>query len=171
VAVIGAFFSATALVISLHALKMSGLQLEESRRQTQLQNQASLSFDIDTDISERRLGIAVTNIGPGVATIRSVVYSVDRKPVKEINDALTAAHLDPDLERGLDFRPGDPMGVGLTTWLIDYRSKKQDDRDRATEFIENHLAVAIEYCSANNQCKTVCSDNDVGCGLPSDTAK
>jgi hypothetical protein len=161
---IGLLVSVMAIVISLYALRISELQLDESRRGTQLQNQASLGFDIDTDTTQRRLGIAVTNAGPGVATIRAVAYFVDRKPIKEMNEALTAAHLDPDVDYGVDFLPGDPIAAGATTWLLDYRSKKRDERDRASEFIENHLTVAVQYCSADGRCKTVCSDSEVGCG-------
>jgi hypothetical protein len=148
-----------AIIVSIAAAVFTGLQWLEARHQRQLNAQANIGIDIDTDFTQRRLGISIHNAGPGVASIRSIAYYVDHKVVNdsEFDDALTAAHLIPDREVGLILDPGEPLAVGETNWLFDYRARGKDEKARAEEFIENHLAIGVTYCSLDGQCKTECS--------------
>jgi hypothetical protein len=151
--------SIVAVAIAGWAALVANSQLSESRYQRELAFHSSIGFDIDTDLTQRRLGISVHNVGPGVAILHSITYFVDRRPVNddEFEAALTAAHLDPSREVGNIFDPDEPLAVGATDWLIDYRAKSKDEKARATDFIENHLSIGIFYCSLDRQCKTECS--------------
>jgi hypothetical protein len=149
-----------AIVVALAAAVFSGLQWAESRRVRELSFHASVGFNIDADVTERRLGIAINNVGPGVALFRSISYYVDRMEVvgdTPFNEALNTAHLNPEHEVGLLLDPGEPMAVGETIWLIDYRGKNKDEKSHARDFVEHHLAIRITYCSLDGQCKTECS--------------
>jgi hypothetical protein len=148
------------LAISLAAAGFTGLQWFEARHQTQLANVSSIGFDIDTDPTERRLGISVRNAGPGIATVRSVSYYVDRKRIEDINAALEKAQLLADHEVGIDMESGEPLAAGETVWVLDYRPKRNDEKQRAMDFIEKHFSVGVEYCAANGQCSRTCSTVD-----------
>lgn len=145
------------LLVSLVATAFTGLQWLEARHQTQLTNAASIGFDIDTDPTERRLGISIRNAGSGIAIVRSVSYYVDRKPIGDINAALEKAQLVPDHESGIDMESGDPLAAGEVVWVLDYRPKHNDEKQRVTDFIEKHFTVGVEYCAANGQCTRTCS--------------
>jgi hypothetical protein len=148
-----------AIIVSVAASLFTGLQWWEARHQRQLNAQANIGIDIDTDLTQRRLGISIHNAGPGVASLRSIAYYVDHKAVNdsEFDDALIAAHLIPDHEVGLILDPNEPLAVGETDWLFDYRARGKDEKARALEFIENHLSIGISYCSLDGQCKAECS--------------
>jgi hypothetical protein len=150
---------AIAIIVSIAAVLFTGLQWLEARHQRQLNAQANIGIDIDTDLTQRRLGISIHNAGPGVASLRSIAYYVDHKAVNdsEFDDALTAAHLNPEHEVGLILDPNEPLAVGETIWLIDYRARGKDEKARALDFIENHLAIGITHCSLDGPCKTECS--------------
>jgi hypothetical protein len=154
-----------AIIVSVAAAAFTGLQWIEARHQTQLANEASIGFDINTEPTQRRLGVSIRNVGPGVLTIRSITYYVDHKIVTDINDAVEKAQLDPDNDHGIDLEAGDPMAVGDKVWVLDYRTKRKEEIKRAADFIENHFSVGVDYCSANGKCRFTCS-NDGSCQHP-----
>jgi hypothetical protein len=119
--VIAIIISIIAAVFAGGATVFAGLQWLEARQQRLLTFQASIGFEIDTDLTQRRLGIAIHNVGPGIASLRSVTYYMDHKAVNdsEFDDALTAVRLDPDREVGLILEPGEPLAVGQISWLFD----------------------------------------------------
>jgi hypothetical protein len=147
-----------ALTVALAAAAFSALQWHEARVQTMLSSTASIGFDIDTDPTERRLGVEIRNSGPGVATVRSIEYFVDSKQITDINDALQKAQLIPEHELGVDLESGDPIGTGDLVWVLDYRPRDTDERERAIDFIESHFAVKLIYCSLNGECRAECSE-------------
>ena len=165
--VIAIVVSIIAIAIAAWAAVIAKSQLSESRYQRELAFHSTIGFEINTDLTQRRLGISIQNVGPGVAILRSITYYVDRRPVNddEFEAALTAAHLDPSREVGDLFDPDEPLAVGQTIWLIDYRGRSKDEKVRATDFIANHLSVGIYHCSLDQQCKTECSAPG-GCPLP-----
>jgi hypothetical protein len=145
------------LAVSLAAVAFTALQWLEARHETRLSHAALISFEIDTDPTERRLGVSLRNAGPGVATVRSVRYFVDRQPIDDIDTALEKAKLIADHEFDIELDAEDPVSVGETVWLIDYRPKSEDEKQRAIDFIEKHLSVGVEYCPAEGKCSRICS--------------
>jgi hypothetical protein len=148
------------LAVSLAAAAFTALQWLEARHETQLSHAALVGFEIDTDPTERRLGVSLRNAGPGVATVRSVRYFVDRQPIDDIDAAVEKAKLIPNHEFDIELDAEDPVSVGETVWLIDYRPKSKDEKQRAIDFIEKHLSVGVEYCSAEGKCSRICSTKD-----------
>jgi hypothetical protein len=127
-----------------------------------LANESNISFDIDTDRSEKRLGISLRNVGPGVARIHSITFYVDRKAIGDPDDALDQVKLDSNRDHGIRLDVDDAMAAQEVIPLVDYRPRNKDEHDRAIDFFEHHLSVAVEYCAADSRCSRKCSEND-GC--------
>jgi hypothetical protein len=141
------------------------LEAIDAHKQLQLQFATSVSFEINTDIEHHRLGIGISNDGPGVAIIRSVTYYVDEKPTDQIQDELAKRGMDTNLDSGTTFEEGDTVGPGHTKWAIRYKWKNPSDEDRMEELIDRHVQLAIEYCDLNESCKRKCSEKN-GCPKP-----
>jgi hypothetical protein len=156
-----------ALVVSIVAALFSALLWLETRRQSHAQFGAAVTFDIDTLTRKHRLGIGLRNAGPGVAHIQSVSYFLDRKPVEDISDALEREGFDPDRDTGVDLDHGDLIPADDVIWLIDYSPRNRAEELKASALMEHRLAVAVEYCDANDACARVCSEPD---GCPSETS-
>jgi hypothetical protein len=146
-----------ALVVSIAAVGFSGLQWYETKKGTQLANSAALGFEIDTQLEKNRYGIGVRNAGPGVARIRAVAFYVDRKKVDDLVDVMEAAGLDSQRDYGVELDVGDALAPGDTNWFVNYRPRNKQDGDKAETFIEDHLQVAVDYCTANGECSRMCS--------------
>jgi hypothetical protein len=112
------------------------------------------------------VGIAITNAGPGQATIKAITFYVDRKPVADADDMgrtyakLPAAELDYQI-----MEPGDTLAVGEKVWLISYRKPRSSKVNQATkaafgDFLDQRAAIEIEFCSVirETECWTKCSD-------------
>ena len=65
------------VIISLLAVAFTGLQWWESHVQGRFATDASMSFSIDTDPSDFKFGFALRSVGPGAASVRSLIYFVD----------------------------------------------------------------------------------------------
>src|SRR5262249_18077491 len=71
------------------------------------------------------VGIALRNAGPGPATIKSIVFYVDRKPVQDAFEAGKTYGKLSEAELGFyELEPGDTLAVGEKVWLINYRKPK-----------------------------------------------
>src|SRR5216684_3009847 len=151
--------SASAFVAAF-ALVFSGLQWWESREQGKLSVKPLVNFYIQDDDADpkAKVGLAVENNGPGPAIIKSVNYFVDRKPVKNPEEALRYGKLNPDHDHGDEFEEDDALASGRTTWLIDYQTKDKKEMARFIEFLDEHLAAEISYCSIKDECTKKCSD-------------
>jgi hypothetical protein len=79
VAIAAFVISIVATVFAGLAAAFTGLQWREARQQRQQQFDSTLVFDIDTELSQRRAGIAIRNVGPGIARLSSVTYYMDGK--------------------------------------------------------------------------------------------
>jgi hypothetical protein len=157
---------AAAIFISLAAAVFSGLQWLAMRDQVFLATKPHVDFDIEDDSDEPMVGIAITNAGPGPATIKAITFYVDRKPVADADDRgrtyakLPAAELDSQITE-----PGDTLAVGEKVWLINYRKPRGGKVTQATksafgDFLDKSAAIEIEFCSVIRQteCWTKCSD-------------
>jgi hypothetical protein len=160
IAKVGLILAGISLLVSLAAAGFTGLQWWEARQQRVMANDATISFEIDTDPSDFKLGIGVRNVGPGVARIRSVKYFVDGEPVASIDDAIEAAKLDSQRLHEIELAD-DAMGQGEVVWVVRYNAHKADS-DRAADFFENHLNAIVDYCTASGRCAVECSEKG-GC--------
>lgn len=68
--------------------------------QLELYMKPSVNFDTETDTEDRYtqhnpVGIAIDNSGPAPTRIKSITYYVDRKPVRDISEAIEYGKFDP----------------------------------------------------------------------------
>lgn len=151
------------IVISLAAVFFTGLQWWETHTQVLLAVKPSVDFYIGSDPDSPPVGIAISNAGPGPATIKSVMFYVDRKSVRDAEEAgntyagLSEAELD-----YYELEPDDTLAVGEKEWLIQYRKPRggkvnQKNIDKFSDFIDQHLAVEVTFCSIMGSCWTKCS--------------
>jgi hypothetical protein len=146
-----------AILISIAASLFTGLQWWEAHEQRRLANDATINVDVDTDPANNKLGVAVRNSGPGVATVKTVRYYVDGKLVSDINDAVELAKLDSNRLNEIELTD-DAMAPGENVWILRFIASKVD-QERAADFFEKHLNVAVSYCSAGGRCDTACADD------------
>src|SRR5215467_4583340 len=103
------------LLISLAAAGFTGMQWYENRGALLLSTKPHVDFDVETDPDEPPVGIAISNAGPGPATIKSVIFYVDRKSVQDAEEAGTTYG---KLSES-DDQPFVPLAVALRTMLAE----------------------------------------------------
>jgi hypothetical protein len=148
--------SVVGMLISIAAVAFSRLQWLETRALRLSETDVSISFDVDADPSDRNLGVALRNVGPGVAHIQSVKYYVDRKLVGDVAEAIESAKLDSSRYYETEFTDN-VMAAGQVTTLVNYKTRGDEDANRAADFFGEHLDIGVEYCSADRRCHTDCS--------------
>jgi hypothetical protein len=148
------------ITISLAAAAFTGLQWRETHNQLALSMKPAVDFDTADDPDDPPVGIAIANAGPGPAVIKSVSYFVDRKQVKDAEEAARSAKLDIDQLSAFEFDEGDTLAVGEKEWLFRYRkTSRPDDRQAAryADFVGGHLGIEAEFCSVLGDCWLKCS--------------
>jgi len=148
------------IVMSLAAALFTGLQWREAHNQLALSMKPSIDFDTEDDPDDPPIGIAIANSGPGPAVIKSVSYYVDRKPVKDAEEAAQNGKLDVDDLSAFEFDEGDTLAVGEKEWLFRYRKTSKPDQaqaERYADFVGEHLAIEAEFCSVLGDCWIKCS--------------
>lgn len=154
-----------ALLISVGSAAFTGMQWRDAHNQFLLSTKPHVDFFTNDDPDEPPVGVAVSNAGPGPATIKSVVFYVDRKPVRDADETgKTYAKLSPS-ELGYEvLESGDTLPVGEKVWLINYRKPKggkvnQKNIEQFSDFVDQHLALEITFCSVvqDDLCWTKCS--------------
>jgi hypothetical protein len=115
-------------------------------------------------MDEPPVGIAINNAGPGPATIKSVIFYVDRKPVQDAEEVATAyAKLSSEEYTYNEFDPDDTLAANEKVWLIQYRKprggKSQQKLTKFADFIDQNLAIQVTFCSTvrEDACWTKCS--------------
>jgi hypothetical protein len=82
--------------------------------------------------------------------------------VKDAREALNYGKIkDGDLY-AFEFSPEDTLGIGEKEWLLAYRKARRAKPDQKTveifsNFIDEHLAVEVSFCSIWGDCWTKCS--------------
>lgn len=147
-----------ALVVSIAAATFTALQWIEAREARRLQFDATLIFDIDTELTQHRAGIAIRNLGPGVARIRSITYYLDGKVFDNPDTLLDQVKLDSNRDQGIDLDPGDSIGAGETNWLVRYPFRGGGEEQEVIDLFEHRLEIGIDYCAANGKCAAVCTN-------------
>jgi hypothetical protein len=145
--------------VALCAALFAGLSWLEVYQHDKLEMKPWIDFHTSGGESVTQVGISIENAGPSVALIRSVTFYVDRKPVRDLIDALRSWDLDRGHEHGLELNDS-PLRVGQVEWLVEYRAESDKERARVIDFLGNHLAAEAEYCSASNDCWKKCSRLD-----------
>lgn len=155
--------SAMSFVIACAATVSTVVQTCDSVRQNKIANDSSLGFDVDMDERDYKLGFSLRNVGPGKVHINGTAYFVDKKRVPGIEGAFEAAKLDSGRLRVVDLRDN-WMGPGEEVPLFRYTTRRTEDAENvAATFIEDHLAVAVDYCTVGGRCEVKCSEKGL-CG-------
>jgi len=144
------------LTVSVAAVGFTGLQWWDSHKQLRLASEATVAFDIDMNPVPHHYGIALRNVGPGVARIRSVKFYADGLLIGDPDDVIERAKLDPERAEELEIA-GDVMAPGEIDWLVDYHARGKEDEARAENFFLNHFNALVDYCSADGRCAKDCS--------------
>jgi hypothetical protein len=156
--VIAIAVSVAAALFAGLATVFTGLQWWEAREQGRLANDATVEVDVDTEPGRSKRGIVVRNTGPGVAHIKTVKYYVDGQLIGDINEPFERiAKLDSHrlLEVTIN---GDAMSPGERQQILRFDASKAE-QDRAEDFFESHLNVAVAYCSVDDRkCETACGN-------------
>jgi hypothetical protein len=146
-----------AIAVASFAAGFSGLQWWESRTQGRLASDATVAVDVDTEPGRSKRGVIVRNAGPGVAHIKTVKYYIDGALILDINEPFVRiAKLDSQRLGEVTIND-DAMSPGTSQQILRFDASKEE-QDRAEDFFENHLNVAVAYCSAGGRCETVCAD-------------
>jgi hypothetical protein len=153
------------LFIALAAAAFTGMQWYENREALLLSTKPHVDFDIEDDPAELPVGIAINNGGPGPATIKSVIFYVDRKPVQDADEvAKTYAKLGDNEYTYNEFDPDDTLAVNEKVWLIEYRKPRggkinEQKLGKFADFIDQNLAIQVTFCSTIREevCWTKCS--------------
>ena len=148
------------IVISLAAALFTGLQWRETHNQLALSMKPAVDFDTADDPDDPPVGIAISNAGPGPAVIKSVEFYVDRKPVKDAEEAAQRGQLDVEQLNAFEFDEGDTLAVGQKEWLFRYRKTSKPDEAQAAryaDFVGGRLGIEAEFCSVLGDCWIKCS--------------
>jgi hypothetical protein len=153
------------LLIAIAAAGFTGMQWHDNRDALLLSTKPHVDFDTEDDPDEPPVGIAVKNAGPGPATIKSVIFYVDRKPVQDAEEvAKTYAKLTDDEFTYSELEPDDTLAVNEQVWLIQYRKPRggkinRPKLDKFADFIDQNLAIQVTFCSTVREdvCWTKCS--------------
>ena len=117
----------------------------------------SVDFDIQDEDVEPTVGVRIMNVGPGPAVIKKVTYYVDRKPVRDEEEAIGYGKLSGSLVRYYSFDEDDTLAKDEQHFLFYLSTKHKKELDRFIDFIDEHLAIEVTYCSLKGDCVTKCS--------------
>jgi hypothetical protein len=153
-----------AITISMLALLFTALQWINARSATSFATRPLIDFYTEDDVDEPRVGLEILNDGPGAAIIKSVTYYIDDKSVGDYQRAdesydkrIGLKSADDDYVLFLDYDPGDALAPGQSSWMFFRRSSQRKDLDKFIDFVDNHLAIGVTYCSVRNECWQKCS--------------
>ena len=155
------------LGISFVALVVALGQLVEQHSDAGLQMRPVVDFYTTTDTSEAKVGIQILNAGPGVALIRKITYFVDGKEVGDYSKGAAKSGTDESLVEFFDFDDGDSMAVNESRWILFRDSTNKKDLEKFSDFVDDHLAAQVTYCSIFGRCWVKCSTT----GMCSPSAK
>jgi hypothetical protein len=157
------WISCLSLIIAALSAAFTGLQWREAHKQWLFSVKPHVDFDTEDDPDTPPVGIAINNAGPGPAIIKAITYYVDRKQVKDYQEALDYGKVNTDVVNYIEFDPGDTLPVGEKDWLIRYQKPhggkaKQKDLDNFVDFIDQHIAIKVSFCTITEDvCFEKCS--------------
>jgi hypothetical protein len=148
------------LVVAVAAAAFTGLQWRDAHYA--LFVKPHVDFDTEYDPAVMPMGLAIINEGPGPAVVKSLTYYVDRKPVKDYEEALQYGKINDDIVDYFELEPDDTLAVGEKDWLLKYikphgKKIKQKDVEDFADFLDQHVAVHVEFCSVMGVCSERCS--------------
>jgi hypothetical protein len=115
--------SIVAILISLGAASFTYLQWHDMHMQLLLSMKPSVDFETEDDTEDPPVGIAIMNEGPAPARVVSIVYYVDRKPVRDVSEAVEYGKFDCSKVKYFDYEADDTMAVGERHFIISYLKK------------------------------------------------
>lgn len=152
------------IAISILAAVFTGLQWREAHQQRGFQLKPLVNFYTEDGEDQSTVGVSITNNGPGPAIIKSITYFVDRKLVRDVDEAVQYGKLNQDIVRVIQYDEDDALASGRTEWLISRSTKAaakskmdREELDRFLDFIDEKLGIEITYCSIDDECGKKCS--------------
>jgi len=122
-----------ALAISFVAAVFAGLEWYDnhiarldSHNQLVWSMKPSITFTTG-DVDDKSVGVRLENAGPGIAVIKSISYFVDRRSLKDADEAVEQF----DNVNTFDVDQGDPLAVGEKIWLLRHSAKTHGKKDEA----------------------------------------
>ena len=148
-----------ALLVSIISAGFTYRQMHDAQTATVLGMKPSVDFYTGDDDDMPTAGIRIMNGGPGVATIKGLTYYVDRKPVSDQDAAAERFKAASDKVRYFSFDNGDSLAVNEKPWLFYIRRREvtKQQFENFIDFIDNHVAIKVEYCSEQGECWPKCS--------------
>jgi hypothetical protein len=143
--------------ISVAALGLTLFQLFDERAATSYAARPIIDFFTEDDSTEPKVGIEISNDGPGVAIVKKVTYYVDKKPVADDGVAEDKSRTDPDLIKVVEYATDDAIASGHSDWIFFRPTSDKKDIDRFTDYVDDHLSIGVSYCSLQGQCWWKCS--------------
>lgn len=116
-----------------------------------------VDFYVEANFDEQDMGAAVINSGPGLAEVEEISYFVDRKRIANVEAALERFRS--GSVYGMTWNPGDHIPVNQKLWLvrISKSGTATKEYEDAADFLQNHFAIRLRYCSIHRECKVACS--------------
>lgn len=149
--------SLVSLLFSGAALYVAASQAYYTRKHDSLMVRPLLDFAYQPDDIDPTVGISVENVGLGPARISTVKYFVDRVPMKDWDEVIDRGKLKSDLIATWELDKSDTLKVGEAVWLISRDTRNKAELKKFADFVNDHVAVQIVYCSLDNECRTECS--------------
>jgi hypothetical protein len=133
--------------------------MRDAKTATALAVRPFVDLFIQDDDDQPIAGIRIKNEGPGVGTIKDVTYYVDRKLVGDQDAAIKRFNIASGKIRYTSFDEGDNLAVNDDPWLFYMRRHQvtKQQFESFIDFIDNHVAVKVKFCSAQGECWTKCS--------------
>jgi len=154
------------ILIAVAAAAFTGMQWHEAHNQLLLSMTPSINFYTEDDPDEPPVGVAINNAGPGPAVIKSITYYVDRKPLRDVNEAIDYSKLNPDQIEYVELEENDTLAVTEKVWLLKYHKprggkvkQKEKELDDFVDFIDQKLGIEVLFCSVTAPC---CTDRSFG---------
>ncbi|MGA7676281.1 MAG: hypothetical protein WCA78_14695 [Rhizomicrobium sp.] len=148
-----------ALLVSIVSAGFTYLQMRDAQTATALGIKPSVDFYTGDDDDMPIVGIQLMNEGPGVARIKGLTYYVDHKPVGDQDAAAKLFNAASDKILYNSFDDGDSLAVNDKPWLFYMKRREVTKRqfENFIDFIDNRVAINVEFCSEQGRCWTKCS--------------
>jgi len=157
IAKIAAWAAWGSALAGLLAFALGSIQVLDARRTTSLAMRPSVTFFTGEEPDETTAGIKLMNDGPGIAVIKRLAFYVDKKPVKDWNEALDYGHIDDNGIFYYEFEKDDTLSSNANHWILYRSTKLKKGLDKFLDFIDQNLAIEVEFCSLDGQCRIRCS--------------
>ena len=150
-----------ALIVAMFSLAISGFSLYQTSHHDKISLKPLLNFVEEPDDSDPQVGLLLENEGLGPAIIKSVDIFIDRKPVKDWEQAVNYCKIkNSDAVAWTTIEKNEAIKEGKTIALFYRRTKNKNGLNSFLDCLDEHLEVLISYCSFDDECWKKCFNLD-----------